>query len=73
MSLADRKWTDLERRMRWFFENCGPYIDSEMLDLLIFAKWNNMRDKLQFEVQEEGVKFKDILALAKKLEKLQSK
>ncbi len=73
MTLYERKWTDLERRIRWFFINCGDFIDLDVLELIIMAKWNQMRDKLVFEMSEEGPKFQDILALAKKLEKLQSK
>lgn len=71
--MAERKWTDLERRIRWYFKHCENYINIDVLDLLIEAKWNNMRDKLQFSIDPDSPKFQDIRALANKIAKLQSK
>ena len=71
--MAERKWTDLERKIRWFFKNCGEYINSETLDLILISKWDNPREKLVFEEGSVENKYQDILALAKKLGNLESK
>ena len=71
--MSERRWTDLERKIRWFFETCDEYMNLEAFELIIIAKWNNKRDKLVFEEGEVKNKYHDIVALANKLKNLESK
>lgn len=71
--MSERKWTDLERRIRWFFKNCEDWINGEVLDLIVEANWNRMRDKLVFSIEPNSPKFANIVELAKKINNLESK
>ena len=73
MSSTDRKWTNLERKIRWFFKTCDEYMNLEALELIIEAKWNNEHTKLTFDEGLVKNKYQDIVVLANKLKNLESK
>lgn len=64
--MKEKKMTDLERRLRWFYRVIADMIDLSDLEVILLADWNAERTKLVLEPDKFKSVGIDLLSWSKK-------